>query len=122
MTAKRLSQYPYLAPKIKRLKGEIARLRRLPGNALAGHEVPPWDLREGSSGAVDEIQQKEGELAQAVAELTALEGYIAAIPHTDLREMFVRRFQYGETYAEVSAQFGYAQSPESVRKKIARYF
>lgn len=131
MTAKQLEQYPYLKAKIKRLRNEIADLRRtneLPTSVIGSRPEPPYDSHEIPIGAEKltfelacQIQEKKGELECAVGDAKDIESFIASVQDVALNEMLTYRYLYGESCEDTASHFEGKETAKTVSKKIERY-
>lgn len=132
MTKEQLGQYPYLKARVRRLPGEIERLKgdwAVCGAVLASQKSEPFHLREiivGDRETTKEAQfriiEKQSELEAAICDMRDIENYIDSMVDVRLKEIMTFRYIYGETWDEVARHFGYRETADSCRMVIRRHF
>lgn len=127
---KKCEEYPYLEPRIKRLRSELEELKNNKvycGTVLANTGPPAYHHREIPLVDIDmdtqnTIEQKTRELNSAVRQKQEVEDFINSIKDIRIQEIMTRRYLYGDSWADVAAGIGYCETEESARKAVGRYF
>lgn len=111
MTVRELSQLYYLKLEVKRDKRELAR-------------VDGWISKAPSSfipGLVELHDLLASHLEKHSRERDRLERFIADIPDSYTRQMFIMRYAEGKSWMQIALKIGYYASEDCVRKSVYRY-